>query len=44
MIQALAAVICEQQHKKIEQQFARLRQGLPKDQVLTNYQAAHDLP
>ena len=38
--QALAAVICEQQHKKIEQQFARLRQGLPKDQVLTNYEAA----
>jgi integrase len=36
----LAAVMCEQQHKKIEQQFARLRQGLPKDQVLTNYQSA----
>ena len=38
--QTLAAVMCEQQHKKIEQQFARLRQGLPKDQVLTNYEAA----
>ena len=36
----LAAVMCEQQHKKIEQQFARLRQGLPKDQVLTNYESA----
>ena len=36
----LAAIMCEQQHKKIEQQFARLRQGLPKDQVLTNYESA----
>ena len=36
--QTLAAVLCEQQHQKIEQQFARLRQGLPKDQVLTNYE------
>ena len=36
----LAAVMCEQQHKKIEQQFTRLRQGLPKDQVLTNYESA----
>jgi integrase len=38
--QTLAAVLCEQQHQKIEQQFARLRQGLPKDQVLTNYESA----
>jgi integrase len=35
----LAAIVCEQQHKKIEQQFARLRQGLPKDPVLTSYQS-----
>jgi len=35
--QTLAAVLCDQQHKIIEQQFARLRQGLPKDQVLTSY-------
>ena len=38
--QTLAAVLCEDQHKIVEQQFKRLRQGLPKDQVLTNYEGA----
>ena len=37
--QTLAAVLCDQQHKRIEQQFARLRQGLPKDQALTSYES-----
>ena len=36
----LAAIQCEEQHKIIEQQFKRLRQGLPKDQILSNYQSA----
>lgn len=38
--QTIAAVLCEEQHRIIEQQFKRLRQGLPKGQVLSNYQSA----
>jgi hypothetical protein len=36
----MAAIKCEQQHKTVEQEFKRLRQGLPKTEMLTNYQAA----
>jgi len=36
----IAAVLCQEQNRMIENQFQRLRQGLPKEQVLTNYQSA----
>ena len=36
----IAAAICQEKHLMVEEQFKRLRQGLPKDQVLSNYQAA----
>ena len=38
--QTLAAVLCEEKNRIVEQQFKRLYQGLPKDQVLTNYEGA----
>ncbi len=37
---SLAAVVCEDKHQFIENQFTRLRNGLPKEQVLSNYQSA----
>ena len=37
---SLAAVVCEDKHQLIENQFTRLRNGLPKEQVLSNYQSA----
>lgn len=36
----IAAVLCQEQNRMIENQFQRLRQGLSKEQVLTNYQSA----
>ena len=35
---SIAVALCEIQHKKIEKEFSRLRQGLPKEQVITDYQ------
>ena len=37
---SVAAAICQETHLRVEEQFKRLRQGLPRDQVLSNYQAA----
>jgi integrase len=37
---SVAAAICQETHLLVEEQFKRLRQGLPRDQVLSNYQAA----
>jgi hypothetical protein len=37
---SIAAAVCQEAHRLIEEQFNRLRQGLPRDQVISNYQAA----
>ena len=37
---SVAAAICQEAHLLIEEQFKRLRQGLPRDQVISNYQTA----
>lgn len=36
----VAAAICQETHRRVEEEFARLRRGLPKSEVLTNYQSA----
>ena len=40
---AMAAAVCQEAHQMVEKQFERLRQGLPKNKVLTNYQSALEL-
>jgi len=40
---AVAAAVCQETHQMVEEQFERLRQGLPKNKVLSNYQSALQL-
>ena len=39
----VAAAVSQETHQMVEEQFERLRQGLPKNKILTNYQSALEL-